>query len=106
MPAMISSAAFPKVAFNNPPSPSPTRAASASGARPIQPATGTMAMAEQMNRAVGFDEPGQRRRTMAAGTKMRSQFNDGFMFTASPLRIEHGPQVWRDSRQGGAQRRE
>src|ERR1044071_10457805 len=104
--AMISSAAFPKVAFNNPPSPPPTRAASASVARPIQPATGTMAMAEQMKRAVGFDAPGQKRRTRAAGTRMRSQFKDGFMFTASQLRIEPSPRVWRDSRQGAGQRRE
>src|SRR5207244_2246136 len=47
MAAMISSAALPKVAFNSPPSPSPTCAASSSVARPIQPATGTITNAEQ-----------------------------------------------------------
>src|SRR6476659_4877882 len=78
IPAMISSAAFPKVAFNNPPRPSPTRAASASVARPIQPATGMMAMAEQMKSAVGFAKAGTKRRTRAAGTKTSSQFSDGF----------------------------
>ena len=34
--AIINSAALPKVAFNNPPTPAPTRAASDSVARPIQ----------------------------------------------------------------------
>src|SRR4030095_11167817 len=47
MPAMISSAAFPKVALSNPPRPSPTRAASASVARPLQPAPGLMPRANE-----------------------------------------------------------
>ena len=46
----------------NPPSPSPTRAASASVARPIQPATGIIAMAEQMKSAVGV-APGPKAET-------------------------------------------
>src|SRR5947208_3001069 len=58
MPAMISSAALPKVALSNPPSPSPTRTASASVARPIQPATGTMPRAEQTKSAVELMPPG------------------------------------------------
>src|SRR5438876_11169373 len=58
IPAMISSAAFPKVALSNPPRPSPTRAASASVARPIQPATGMMPRAEQTKSAVGLIPPG------------------------------------------------
>src|SRR5438876_10977777 len=58
MPAMINSAAFPKVALSNPPRPSPTRAASASVARPIQPATGMMPRAEQTKSAVGLIPPG------------------------------------------------
>jgi hypothetical protein len=41
-----------------------------------------MAMAEQTKSAVGFVRPGQKRRKRETGTKMRSQFNDGFMFTA------------------------
>ena len=80
MPAMISSAAFPKVAFSNPPKPSPTRAASASVARPIQPATGMMATAEQTKSAVGLLPPGQKRRRIASGTKIRSQSREGLSF--------------------------
>ena len=68
MPAMISSAAFPKVAFNNPPAPSPIRAANISVARPIHPASGIMPMAEQMKSAVGFSHPGQKRNPIATGT--------------------------------------
>lgn len=60
MPAMISSAAFPKVALSNPPRSFPTRAARSSVARPIQPATGIMPRAEQTKSAVGF--PCQNRR--------------------------------------------
>ena len=80
MPPMISSAAFPNVALSNPPSPSPTREASASVARPIQPATGTMPRAEQTKRAVGLIPPGQNRRRIAIGTKIRSQSSDGLSF--------------------------
>ena len=40
---MISSAALPKVAFNNPPTPSPSRSASCSVARPISAASGMIA---------------------------------------------------------------
>src|SRR5881227_1509127 len=79
MPAMISSAALPRVAFNSPPSPSPTRAANSSVARPIQPATGTIAMAEQTKSAVGLAWPGQKRSANAIGAKIRSQFKDGFI---------------------------
>jgi hypothetical protein len=42
--AMISSAAFPKVAFKKPPTPAPARAASCSVARPSQPASGMIPM--------------------------------------------------------------
>lgn len=83
MPAMINSAAFPKVALSNPPIPSPMRAASASVARPIQPATGMIASAEQTNRAVGLPRPGQKRSKTATGTKMRSQLSEGLRFNAS-----------------------
>src|SRR6266487_507448 len=79
MAAMISSAALPKVAFKSPPSPSPTRAASSSVARPIQPATGMIAMAEQTKSAVGLPWPGQKRSANAIGAKIRSQFRDGFI---------------------------
>src|SRR5215467_7089873 len=79
-PAMISSAAFPNVALSNPPRPSPTRAASASVARPIQPATGIMPRAEQTKSAVGLMPPGQNRRTIAIGTKIRSQSREGLSF--------------------------
>jgi len=80
IPAMISSAAFPKVALSNPPRPSPTRVASASVARPIQPATGMIPRAEQTKSAVGLMPPGQKRRTIASGTKIRSQSSDGLSF--------------------------
>src|SRR5438045_66905 len=79
--AIISSAAFPNVAFSNPPTPSPIRAANASVARPIHPASGIMPMAEQMKSAVGFSAPGQKRNTIAIGTKGRNQLSDGFNFT-------------------------
>src|SRR5437764_14034697 len=55
--AMISSAALPNVAFNNPPAPSPIRVANASVARPIHPASGIMPIAEQMKSAVGSPHP-------------------------------------------------
>ena len=87
IPAMINSAAFPKVAFNNPPRPSPTRAASSSVARPIQPATGTMAMAEQIKSAVGLEIAGQKRRAIATGTRGSSQFMDGFMFGTLSVKV-------------------
>src|SRR5207248_2792346 len=63
--AMISSAALPNVAFNNPPAPSPIRVANASVARPIHPSSGIMPMAEQMKSAVGFSTPGQNRNAIA-----------------------------------------
>ena len=61
--------------------PSPIRTANASVARPIHPASGTMPMAEQMKRAVGFSATGQNRNTIAIGTNRRSQLSDGFNFT-------------------------
>src|SRR6516225_8227377 len=76
--AIINSAAFPKVAFNNPPIPWPRCSASSSVARPIQPARGTTAKQEQMNKAVSFPNCGQIRSTTAAGTKTSSQFIEGF----------------------------
>ena len=79
--AMISSAAFPNVAFNNQPAPSPIRAASASVARPIHPASGIMPMAEQMKSAVGFSAPGQNRNAIAIGTNKTSPLSNGFNFT-------------------------
>ena len=79
MPAMISSAAFPEVALSNPPRPSPTRKASASVARPIQP--GMIPRAEQTKSAVGLMmPPGQKRRRIASGTKISSQSRDGLSF--------------------------
>jgi hypothetical protein len=69
------------VAFNNPPAPSPIRAANASVARPIQPASGIMPMAEQMKSSVGFSAPGQNRNAIAIGTNKRSQVSDSFNFT-------------------------
>src|SRR5438874_1180760 len=66
-------------AFTTLASPSPTRAANSSVARPIQPATGTIAMAEQTKSAVGLAWPGQKRSANAIGAKIRSQFKDGFI---------------------------
>src|ERR1051325_1554735 len=85
IPPMISSAALPKVALSSPPNPSPTRAASASVARPIQPATGIIPRAEERNRRVGLLAPGQKRKTTATGTKMRSQSRDGLNFRTLPI---------------------
>ena len=75
--AMINSAALPKVAFNNPPTPWPRCSASSSVARPIQPARGITAKQEQMNKAVSFPNCGQIRSTMATGTKTSNQLIDG-----------------------------
>jgi hypothetical protein len=83
---MISSAAFPNVAFNNPPSPSPTRAARASVAWPIQPATGIMAIAEQMKSAVGFERAGTKRSNRAIGTKISSQSSENLNFMRRLMR--------------------
>jgi len=103
MPAMISSAAFPKVALSSPPSPSPTLAASASVARPIQPATGMMPRAEQTKSAVGLSPPGQKRRRIASGTKIRSQSRDGLSFRwlrisrlASAIQLIRDPPLYED----------
>src|ERR1700751_6122415 len=76
--AVINSAALPKVAFNNPPTPWPRCSASSSVARPIQPARGTIPRQEQMNKAVSFPNRGQTRSTTAAGTKASSQLSEGF----------------------------
>jgi hypothetical protein len=51
--AMMSSAALPKVAFRRPPIPSPRRLARCSVARPIQPASGTMASPAEPNTQSG-----------------------------------------------------
>jgi hypothetical protein len=76
--AMINSAALPKVAFNNPPTPWPSRSASSSVARPIQPASGTTARQEQTNNTVSFPKRGQIRSTTATGTKTSNQLSEGF----------------------------
>jgi len=89
--AMISSAALPNVAFNNPPAPSPIRVANASVARPIHPASGIMPMAEQMKSAVGFSTPGQNRNAIAIGTNKTSPVKVGFNFTMNSDRIAHAP---------------
>src|SRR5215211_2172184 len=113
MPAMISSAAFPKVALSNPPTPSPTRAASASVARPIQPATGIIPRAEHTKSAVELLPPAQKRRKMASGTKRSSQSSEGLNFRrlgisqlASPNQPRHSAEMtqeWseRDERHEG-----
>ncbi len=56
--AMINSAAFPKVALRKPPIPAPERAASCSVARPIQPASGMIALAATMKSAASFFQAG------------------------------------------------
>ena len=81
--AIINSAALPKVAFNNPPTPAPTRAASDSVARPIHPARGMMPRLEQMKTVVGLLPPGQNRSAIAIGTKITSQLSDGLKITTS-----------------------
>ena len=85
MPAMISSAAFPKVALGNTCKPCPTRAASASVARPIQPATGMMPRAEQTKSAVGLMPHRKKRRKIASGTKIRSQSREGLSFRSTEI---------------------
>src|SRR5688572_32914305 len=52
--AMISSAAFPNVAFSSPPTPSPSRSASCSVARPMRAASGMIAADEARKMASGL----------------------------------------------------
>ena len=71
---MISSAAFPKVAFSRPPSPSPVRCASSSVARPSQPASGTIASAAA--RKIHVCHCGAKNSSpTATGTKISSQLS-------------------------------
>ena len=51
--AMINSAALPKVAFSNPPTPALVRSAKCSVDLPIQPANGMIATQANMNAKVG-----------------------------------------------------
>ena len=51
--AMMSSAALPKVAFRSPPTPAPSPSEMSSVARPIQPASGTMAIADAAKTQTG-----------------------------------------------------
>jgi hypothetical protein len=44
----------------------------------MQPARGTTARHEQMNKAVSLPNCGQIRNTMATGTKTRNQLREGF----------------------------
>ena len=71
--AMISSAAFPNVAFSNPPIPDPRRSARISVPLPIKPARGMMAIADVTKIAVS-DAPAIFR-PIAVGTKTSSKFN-------------------------------
>src|SRR5215831_12144041 len=91
--AIINSAALPNVAFNNPPTPWPRCSASSSVARPIQPARGTTARQEQMNKAVLFPNCGQIRSTTATGTKTSSQliegFSNDFMWVIHQVSVKH-----------------
>ena len=57
IPAMMSSAAFPNVAFNSPPIVPPSLAARASVARPSRPARGTMARPDPANTQIGAAPP-------------------------------------------------
>ena len=85
---MINSAALPKVALSNPPTPSPNRVARCPVAWPIQPAAGMMAMAEQMKIQVALAPAACCQcpisSTIAAGTKTISQLIDGLIFTNGP----------------------
>src|ERR1700760_4661326 len=99
--AMINSAALPKVAFNNPPTPWPRCSASSSVARPIQPAKGIIARQEKMNRAVSLPNCGQIRTTTATGTKISSQLIAGFS-NDFMLIIYHSPLQCEKIRQGPA----
>jgi hypothetical protein len=62
---MISSAAFPNVAFSSPPTPSPIREARDSVARPIQPASGMIPIAAQTKSAVWLPPPCQKRSSLS-----------------------------------------
>jgi hypothetical protein len=77
--AIISSAALPNVAFNNPPAPSPIRAPTPPSRAPsIRQRNNADGRANES--AVGFSATGQNRITIAIGTN-RSQLSDGFNFT-------------------------
>ena len=78
--AMINSAAFPKVALSNPPTPEPTRSDRCSVARPINPATGMIAMQEQKNSHRSLCNAGTNLSATATGTKISSQSKENLTF--------------------------
>jgi hypothetical protein len=63
-----------------------------------------MAMAEQTKSAVGFATPGQKRRTNAIGTKIRSQFSDGFMFWMLSVKVAQASSLRLFGSQAGSSR--
>src|SRR5438552_4108623 len=72
--AMISSAALPNVAFNNPPAPSPIRVANASVARPIlqssTPSRSSMAVGSKT--MVRYGRPGGKRAALSPKTREKA----------------------------------
>ena len=73
---MISSGAFPKVAFRRPPTASPVRVASCSVARTMSRAMGTIASAAEKKTVGGDTEPACSRATVM-GMNRNSQSSDG-----------------------------
>src|SRR5258705_14023307 len=69
--AMMSSAAFPKVAFRNPPNVGPARRARCSVAPPINPAAGTSDMAAVRNTQIDTPECHRSQRLTGAARRRR-----------------------------------
>jgi len=82
---MISSGAFPNVAFRRPPTASPVRVAICSVARTIRAAIGTMARAAERNTTGGETLPACSS-ARVIGMKTRSQLSEGFILTSVPRR--------------------
>jgi hypothetical protein len=74
--AMISSVTLPNVALISPPRRGPMCSASCSVDRPISPASGRIAPADV--RKIARSGPPATSRTIAIGTRTRSQSSDGF----------------------------
>jgi hypothetical protein len=85
---MMSSAAFPQVAFIRLPTPEPKRLAKCSVARPIQAASGMIARQETVKRMVGLLSGVIKRMTIATGTNTNSQSSDGLMNEREGTRIK------------------
>ena len=83
---MISSVTLPNVALTRPPIRGPVCSASCSVARPISPASGTIAAADV--RKIAISGAPSSRMPIATGTSTSSQSSEGRTFTARSLEAQ------------------